>query len=321
MSENEGVEQEQEISAGELGAQEAQDNGNNGGDGGDEGAAAAQAGDGGEQPAYEPNYKLKVMDQEKEIPEKFRQLMQDAETEKEVREIFEKAYGLEFAKPKHEALQQTFAKVQSEHNYLLGSIQDLREAYTRGDLDTFFQKLQIPKERILQYALDKVNYEQLPPDQKQLLDSRRNAEIQAMQLQKQNQTLQQQIQTQTVQARQYALESELAGPELKSMVDSFDQRFGRPGAFRNEVINRGQLAWFQSQGKVDLTPRQAVQEVIRLYGLDQQQAAAAPVTPPESGGARPRVSTIPNVGSGRSASPLKQKPRSIEDLKKLAAEM
>ena len=285
-------------------------------------AAQSETPEAPEAPAYQANYKLKVMDQEKEIPEKFRELIKDAESEKEVRELFEKAYGLEYAKPKHEALQQTFAKVQSEHNYLLGSVQELRECYNRGDLDTFFQKLNIPKERVLQYALDKVNYEQLPAEQKQLLDARRNAELQNSALQRQNQYMQQQLQQQTVQARQYALDSELVGPEVKSMVEAFDQRFGKPGAFRNEVINRGQLAWFQSQGKVDLTPRQAIQEVIRLYGLDQQQQpAAATVAPQESGGARPRVSTIPNVGSGRSASPLKQKPRSIEDLKKIAADM
>ena len=127
-----------------------------------------------------------------------------------------------------------------------------------------------------------------------------------------------QAQEQMRQARQYALNSELDRPEVKSMVESFDQRAGKPGSFYREVINRGQLAWFQSQGKVDLTPSQAVEQVIQLYGLKQTQpqAAGASVAAPASA-PQQKANTIPNVGSGKSAAPLKQKPKSIEDLKKM----
>lgn len=270
-------------------------------------------------PAYQPNYKLRVMEQEKEIPERFRNLMKDAESEKEVRELFEKAYGLDFAKPKHEETRQNYVKLQSEHNFLTGSIQELRDTYSRGDMDTFFQKLSIPPEKVLQWAVGKVNYEQLPPEQKELIDARRNAELQNLELQKQNSLYQRQVQEQVVQARRMLLDSELARPEVKSMVDSFDQRFGKPGAFVQEVINRGQLAWIQSQGKVDLTPGQAVEQVLALYGLKNQAPASA--TPQTTAQvvqpSQQATTTIPNVGGGKSTSPVKMKPRSIDDLKKL----
>lgn len=52
----------------------------------------------GETPAFSPNFKLKVMEQEREIPELLRPLIKDAESEKAVRELVEKAYGLEYVK-------------------------------------------------------------------------------------------------------------------------------------------------------------------------------------------------------------------------------
>jgi hypothetical protein len=273
-------------------------------------------------PAYTPNFKFKVMDKEQEIPPEFRSLIKDADTEKKVREVFEKAFGLDYAKPKHEATQQALTRVQSEHNFLVGSIQELRDTFSRGDLDTFFQKLQIPAERVLQWAAEKVNYDELPPEQKALIDARTQAERQNVDYQRQNQMLQRQMQEQVVQARRTMLDSELARPDVKSIAESFDQRMGRPGAFMQEVISRGQLAWFQSQGKVDLTPGQAVEQVISTYGLKAAAASSpAQTTQPSKAGGGQKTGTIPNVGGGKSVAPVKQKPRSIEDLKRMRQEM
>ena len=235
----------------------------------------------------------------------------------EIRDIVTRAFGHEFIKPKYEAIKEDLSKSRTEHSTLIGQIGDLRSMYQRGDLDGFFQRLNIPEQAVLKYALDKLNYQDLPPDQKQALDARRTAERQNYQLQQHTSQLEQKFQEQMTQSRVWALDAELAG-SAKSMVDSFDQRFG-PGAFRNAVVERGQLAWFQK--KVDLSPSQAVQEVIKHYGLGKAQASAAPVPAAPASATVQRPSTIPNVGGGRVSSPMKQKPRSIEDLKRIAAEM
>ncbi len=68
---------------------------------------------------------------------------------------------------------------------------------------------------------------------------------------------------------------------------------------------------------MDLTPEQAIQRVIerrRLNAVASEAPAGASVAPPAKG--QPTTRQIPNV-SGRSASPLKSKPKSIDDLKKL----
>lgn len=284
-----------------------------------------------ELPAYTPNYKVKVMDQEHDIPEEFRGLIKDEKTQEMVHKIFEKAYGLDFAKPKHEATQHTLTQLQSEHNYLLGSVQEVKELYQRGDLDAFFDKLAIPPQRIMQYALDKLNYQELPPEQRAMIDGRKYAERQNYDMQRKQREQQGNYEEQIRQARQYALNSELARPEVKSIVDTFDQRAGRPGAFYQEVVNRGQLAWVQSNGKVDLTPGQAIEQVVSLWKLSGGSQGATPasvaspnpglVPAPASAGNPRGAATIPNVGGGKSSTPLKQKPRSIEDLKKLRDQM
>lgn len=276
-----------------------------------------------EQPAYTPNYKLKVMDQEKEIPEKFRELIKDAETEKEVREIFEKAYGLEFAKPKHEAREHQFNTLQAEHNQVIGSINEIKHLYQKGDMDGFFEKLAIPPQKVLQYALEKLKYEELPPEQKAMIDAQKNAEKERYRVERESQTNTSYLQNQVAQARRMVLDSELARPDVKSMVDTFDSRMGKPGAFVQEVIRRGKLTWIESGYKVDLTPRQAIDEVVKLFGLEDGGQASS--NPTQAGApasaAKPKTATIPNVGAGRPSAPLKSKPKSIEDLKKLRDSM
>lgn len=272
--------------------------------------------------AFKPNFKLKIMDQEKEIPEAFRSLIKDEKTEKEVREIFEKSYGIEFMKPKYETLKTSHAELQTTHNAVLQQISDLRDDYARGDLDSFFDKLKIPTNVVLQYALKKVQYQELPEDQKSAIDRQRQLELENRELMRKSQMTEQQFQTQVVQARAFALDTELARPDVKSMAEQYEARTGQPGSFRAAVISLGQLKWQQSQGKVDLSPGQAIEELVKMAGLAPAAPASATTTPAPAAAAAtpPQTTTIPNVGGSKATSPVGKKPKSIEDLKKLAAE-
>lgn len=284
-----------------------------------------ESGEGEDKPYESKNqYKYKVLQKEKEIPEKYRSLIKNEEDERELRELFERSDGLEeHFKPKHEALQATFTQLQSENNDVLAHIDEARSAFQRGDMDEFFRKLQVPEQKVLQYAIEKLNYQELPADQKALIDARRNVERQNYQLQMSQQNQTRQYQQQVQQAHDLMMNSELARPEVKSTMESFDQRAGRPGAFMQEVQNRGRLAWFQSQGKTVLTPSQAIEQVMSLHGLKAgaPASAAAGGTLPASGGSQGKANTIPNVGSGKSVAPVKSKIKSIEDLKQRHKEL
>lgn len=278
----------------------------------------------GETPDWQPNFKLKVMDKEHEIPEIFRSAITNAESEKAFREVYEKALGLDHVKPKLQEFQKKYAEVNGAHTNVMAGIQDLREAYQRGDFESFFNKMQIPEEKILQWVIKKAQYNQLPPDQRQAMDERRASENRAIQLEKQNRSYQQQIEAQTTQAKSYGLQVTLGRPDVQSFASSFDETAGKPGSFREAVRQHGDYVYRSSNGRVDLTPEQAVQQVMERYGKFVQPRSA-----PQGGQGNPNpiqqapTKPLPNLGSGRGGSAATGKPKftSLDQLKAHARKM
>ena len=296
-------------------------------------------------PVFTPNFKFKYVSadgakHEEDLPELIRPIIKDAESEKMVRDIFEKAKGLDYFKDKHEKLSTKHATVERNLNDVVGAIQELRELYQGGDLDAFFDRLKIPTERVLQYALDKVTYSELPPEQRQVLDSRLAAQRRARELERQNQNFAQQNLSAATHVKGVQLDSCLARPDIQAVAQAFESAPGRKlGDFRKAVCEHGEYVWFKSNGQQDLSPEEAIQQVIARFGVQIPTSANSGVPPapqasqptqvsattPQSSGTqtpapqphRPNVPVIPNV-AGRSVSPTKQQPRSIDDLRKLA---
>lgn len=288
-------------------------------------------------PAFKGRDKFKVMvygtDEQKEhdVPEWLKSTIKDAASEKEVISLLEKAYGLEPVKASRAAVTKERDAIRAEHQKITQTVADVRQTYQRGDIDAFLQKLAIPQERMLQWALDKVNYSQLPTEQQRVLDERTEAQRKAWAAEQQTTTLGQQLQEQTRQAKQVLLQSSLARPDVKSFADSYDARAGKQGAFFEEIRATGELAWLQSQGKIDLTPDQAIEQVMKKWGAFVQPSGQPQVaqTPPSAsqassqGGAgtpQSKPAVIPNL-QGRASSPMKSGVRSLDDLKKLGNSM
>ncbi len=303
------------------------------GDGGAGGAGAAsetgaagegQTGDGVTPPAYSPNYKFKVGDQEQEIPEYLRGVIKDVDTEKKIKELHEKALGLELAKPRHLALQERYKAADEELGSLKDGLQELGEMYRGGDLDGFFARLKIPHEKILNWVAEKIRYQELPEDQRQIMDRERAARDHAKSLEKRVSHQEQLYQEQISHAKGYALGVSLERAEIKSFAASFDAKAGKPGAFRDAVIDVGDNAF---RNGTDLTPEQAIEATMSWYGkfLPPQAAnntqAGTPGAGTQAPATRQTPPVIPNV-SGRTTSPTgTSKPKSIDDLKKLSAQM
>jgi hypothetical protein len=279
--------------------------------------------------AYKPNFKFKANNADHEIPEVLRGVIKDAETEKQVREIMEKAHGLEPVKGRLAETRTKLETVEKENTLYKSSISELKEAYNQGDLDTVFSKLRIPEQKILQWIVDKLHYQELPPEQRQVLDARKQAESDARLLAKQNTDLQNQYQEQVSSAKGMQLQMALSKPEIASFAEAFDSKAGKAGAFYDKVCEIGETAFYTRN--VDLTPEQAVKEAMDFFGKFVSPAAPAPaatpaatVTPaapassPQAAPKSKEPPVIPNV-TGKTSSPTKQKPRSIEELKKIAA--
>lgn len=268
---------------------------------------------------YTPNYKFRAPDaqgvtKDHEIPENFRNLIKDAKTEKEVHDIFTKAYGLDANKARSQQLSSDFTKTNTELSNYKQGVDALRSDYQRGDFDSFFKKLEIPQEKVLQWVLGKVEYSKLPPEQQAILDRKREAENQAFEASRSNQTLQGQMAEQARQLKTTMLNFTMSQPDIKALAESFESRTGKPGSFEQLVRQHGDYAFRTGR---DLTPDQAVKEVIEQYGIKALHAVPSPqATVTQPGEEKPKV--IPNMRGRSSASPVKPGPRSIEDLKKLA---
>lgn len=264
--------------------------------------------------AFTPNYSLEIMQEKKEIPELLRPLMKDEASSKQIREIMEKAYGLDYVKPKLEQARTQLTGVSQELGSYKGQIANAVQLFNRGDIDGWLKALAVPEERILQWVADKLEYSRLPAEQKAVLDARKQAETRAFTAEQQMAQFQQQHEQNLTQQVQTALESCLARPDVDSVAKAYDTRTGKPGSFKAEVNRRGDYIW-RTQNKV-APPEQLVQELMQVIGpvappAASTQAPAASVAPPTQRQATP---VIPNI-SGRSTSALPTSVKSIADLR------
>lgn len=286
---------------------------------------------------YEPNFKFEVRNKEHEIAEFLRGAITNPEQEKAVKELYEKSMGLDVIKPRHQELIQRHTQLEQNFTGLTTQIGELRDAYHRGDLDSFFQKMKVSEEKVLQWVMEKAKYLEMPPEQRAVLDSRKEAEQRAMMLEKQNQSLEAKFEEQVASAKAYSLQVALEKPDVQTFAEKFDQagiknREGATLSFYDAVCEAGEMAWYASHGKVDLTPEQAIEEVMNRYSVLGQQAQkpSAPAIIPPQGSAQQapkaapapkQTNTLPNVAGRQQSSVSKSQPRSIEDLKRIRAQM
>lgn len=293
--------------------------------------------------AFKADLKFKFTDekgqkQEAEFPEFLRDSVKTKEQEEELRTLCAKAKGLDFIKPRFEGLRTRYQEINNAHGIVMGGIDELRSHVGRGDFDSFFARLQIPQEKVMQWVLEKVNYSELPPEQKAAFDARKTAEQRAFQAEQRLADMEAGSLEQVANAKSLALDAVITRPDIAAVATAYDQRTNKAGSFRELVRAHGELTWFRSQGQVDLTPDQAAQAVIAQFGLTPQatQAPAAPAASPAapaaqgapaaSGTPTPPVSkappVIPNV-SGRASSPSSgfQRPKNIAELKRMGKEL
>ena len=269
-----------------------------------------------EAPAYAPNFKFKVLDKEKEFDEWIRPLVKDADTEKKVKELYEKAYGLDSVKQDRETLRSELSQAKEKMASTDKAIQTISDYAGQKDWDSFFEALSIPKNEILKYALDLVQREQMPPEQKAQWEAGRRTQQEAKYYQEQNRALQEQQRQFSTQQREWELSQELSKPEVSSLVEAYNAGMANPSAFRDKVILIGQA--YAAKG-IDLPAQAAIQEAVKelrainpqLGGFMAQAQEAPKVVQPST---KP---TLPNI-QGRGTSPVKSTVRSLDDLRNLA---
>lgn len=280
----------------------------------EEGAGAAA-------PEFKPSHKYRHKDKELDFEDWAKSAAKDAKTEEKLRELYQKAAGLDDAKVDRQTLKSELAEAKERIATTDRAIETISGYARERDWDSFFEALSIPKNEVLQYALQLVQREQMPPDQRAQWESARQAQQAAKYYELQNQQLQQSQQQFRVEQRELQLQTELSKPDISQVAEAYNTGMGNGGAFREFVIRIGQAHAVQGR---DISPAEAVQEAVRHLramnpGIGAQavvQAAEAPlkVVQPSS---KP---VIPNI-QGRGTSPVKQVVKSLDDLRARAKEI
>lgn len=185
-----------------------------------------------------------------------------------------------------------------------------------GDLQSFFESVQLTDDEIANYILEKARIAQLPPEQRAVYNEREQFRRRMNSLEQNFQNYQSQTSNTEVQQRLSSLDSVLGDVEMKRTVDSFDARNGK-GSFKTAVLNYGAQQFALT--KKDLSVDEAVKGFMKTFGV--QPAKGQPKPGPGATKrvvARPKVKTIPNYGGGQASVTATKKPRSVEDLRKLS---
>lgn len=268
---------------------------------------------------YQPNFKFKHGGKEHEFEDWAKPFVKDAATEAKLREMHQKAYGLDYLKTDKQNLKTELTDVKTKFEQTEKAIETIGSFAKNKDWDSFFEALSIPKEEILRYAVEVARREQ-DPQQKAQWESARQAQIAARNYEQQYSSLQQQQQQFQVEQRTVQLRNELSKPENSQIIETYNAGMENPSAFEEFVIRIGQQHAVQGR---DIPVAEAVQEAVRhlkavnpSLGFSPEQTQATPANRVVQPSGKP---VIPNI-KGRGTSAVKSTVRSIDDIRALAKE-
>lgn len=277
-----------------------------------------------EPPAYVPNYSFKIHGEEKEFDAWAKELVKDKESEEMYREIMTKVHGIDYIKQDREELRaqlEEISGVKEEYSNLTQSLDELSHYINTGNLQTFFDKVGISKQQLLNYYDQLVQYEQMSPEQRMAYDNSLRAQADNYRLMQENQSLTVAQQEALHAQRMNELELYISRPDISGVAKDFDARMGQQGSFKQQVINYGVAQ--QALGK-DVGVDEAINYIINLIGgvsASPQNPSAMPGTiptphaqPPQPMAVekKPVIPVVPSSGK----SPVKPGIKSIDDLRK-----
>ncbi len=282
-----------------------------------------------EVPAFTPNLKYKAFGKEKEIEEFWRPLIKDADSEKKVKELFTRADAFEDVKSRADSAAVEHQKTLQQFTALDRDVRRVTKFLNNGDLDNFFASVRLSDDMLLQHLQRKAELAKLSPIQQQQYQRDVNTRAESLLQQEQYDELQNNYASTTVQARTMALDMVMMRPEIQSVASAWDSKMGM-GSFRNLIVQEGASQWHAT--KKDLPPEEVVGLVLQKFGKlvetapqaqAPQQQVAQPVVPQAPQAQAPVVvqgkPVIPSI-NGRGTSPVKQAPKSLDDLRRLGKE-
>lgn len=277
-----------------------------------------------EPPAFTPNFDFEAYDKKYQVDEFFRSLVKDPDSQEKVLSLHKKAFGFDGLKEMHTALKAEHKTIADKYASLDAGLQELSAFVKNDDLGSFFDRLQLPRQKIFDFVRNELAKMTAAPDQRAAMEANEQARREAFQLKQDNARLQSQVETDALQSKGRELDGLLLKPDIAAFGAGLDAKLGN-GAFRKAVLERGQLAYNLTGQNIPF--EEAIAEAMKIYAPFMATAtpAAVPGSPqiPVAAAATEQITpqapkpVIPSV-SGGSTSPIKQGVRSIADIKKRA---
>jgi hypothetical protein len=274
------------------------------------------------EPEFAPSYAYKAYGEEKEMDEWARGLI-TPDNQEHMTKLFSRAGGFDTLKDKYEKQKETYTGLESqfsESRSTLNGITDQRDrlikAVEMGNYRDVFATLDISEEKILDYAEAKVRamHDQSTPQFDQQYDqmtSQMNHDFERKQFEQQREQF-------SVQQHDLEVNTVFTRPDIAPLINEYNTRIGQPDAFRGLVEQVG-FSELQRTGE-HISVNDAVEKAKMMAGLGLTQSAPMMTEQPLETNKmelpKTKVAPIPNFeGSGNQA-PIKQRPRSIEDIQK-----
>ena len=276
-------------------------------------------------PAYEPNYSYSVGNKEFEFDDRLRDIIKDKDSEDYIRDLVTKAEGLDKYKTRLaerdaslDEFRGKFETAETGRTQLEKGFERLNQL-SQSDFSSFAKAWGISDKAILDHARAILQDEENPQHahaRQQQFDS----VLQGWQHEDQQAKAQQQMSTDSNRLHEMEMELAFNNPEVIEFQSAYDRAKGQDGAFRTLVSTFGSAQWNTGN---QLRPRDCVKAVMEEFGAfvkptqpqvtPQAEPQAQPqrtVSPPET------KQALPNLGSGKAGSPVKQR-MSWAEMKKL----
>lgn len=269
-------------------------------------------------PAYVPNFKYTVGGKEKEVDEMFRSLITDAEKEKKIREVFERADGLDLVKQSRAEIKthfDTFKEQAAPHLQTYDKFVTLRDNGSLEALDAALKVAGIDEDKLFELMVRKLEAEK-NPHLNQMHQGLAQNHIASYEQQNQLSHFHQMQSQQQTQALASEV-SDLLGNN-KDVVSQIESILGKENAIADEMIQYGGMM-MEKQNKF-VSPQEAFEAVTSKYMpfLSRMQAPASQAMQAQAPAHQPPA-TLP-VPKGASAGVVKTLPKTMADLRKMANE-
>lgn len=183
-------------------------------------------------PTYTPNFKYKAANEEKELDKFWHPLLKDADSEKKVKEVFTKIDAFDFIKSKREQAEQSLQSLSKDYGQVNQMISHFNSSIQQGDLSSAFRIAGITKDQIFKWTQQQLQLMEMPPEQRQQYEQFEQAQAQKHDLETKVSYLQQQYESQAVQARAVQLDVALGRPEVAKFAEAWDRNSEEPGLLR-----------------------------------------------------------------------------------------